>query len=94
MVKHQEEHPALDVDGCFACRIAHVNMAPSATPTRGGGAQAAHVDALERQWDKDLPAYARLRKDGYQPERIDGSHHLEAVATSKAQIESPLGAFA
>ena len=22
-MKHRETHPGLDVDGCFACRIAH-----------------------------------------------------------------------
>jgi hypothetical protein len=35
-----------------------------------------------------MPAYKRLRKQGYQPRGIDGSARLEATATSAAQIES------
>lgn len=26
MVKHQETHPALDVDGCYGCKISSVRL--------------------------------------------------------------------
>ena len=34
-----------------------------------------------------MPAYKRLRANGLQPERIDGSAALEATATTAAQVE-------
>jgi len=62
---------------CFGCRVKTVAIAPSATPTRAGGAKAAEVNARESRWNKDMPAYKRLRREGVQPERIDGAAGLE-----------------
>jgi hypothetical protein len=69
------------------CRISQVGFAPSATPTRRGGANAAHNIALENQWHKDMDAYKRLRNDGLQPPRIDGCHSVERDSTSTIQVE-------
>lgn len=89
MIKHQETHPTLDVPGCFGCKIAHVSVPASVTPTRRDGARHAKwVNETENRWHKDMPAYKRLVQDGLQPPRIDGCAELEAKATSKHEIES------
>lgn len=84
MALHQRTHPE-PVDGCFACRIATVMVAPSATPTRSP--HAAEVKAREARWGRDMPAYKRLRKNGQQPRCIDGCAELESKAASAAEIE-------
>jgi len=76
-MKHKETHPNLDVEGCFACRIAHVVISGSAMPTRK---EVADLNQKEKILDKDLDAYKRIRKTGGQPETIDGSARLEATA--------------
>jgi len=51
-------------------------MSGTAMPTR------ANVGALnlkEKQLDKDLDAYQRIRRTGGQPNHIDGSARLEAT---------------
>ena len=45
-------------------------------------------DAVEKQWDKDLPAYKRLRQGGHQPPSTDGCADLEARATTAFEIEA------
>ena len=49
-----------------------VTISAAATPSRKPEVQA--VNDREKRWDKDLPAYKSLRKQGYTPERIDGCH--------------------
>lgn len=74
-MKHRETHPNLDVDGCFACRISHFRIAGAATPTRR--VEVSELTRKERQLDKDLDAYKRIRKTGGQPTKIDGSQKIE-----------------
>lgn len=76
-MKHQETHPGLDVEGCFACRISHVRMSGAAMPTRHN---VAHLTNKEKALGKDLDAYKRIRKTGGQPTKIDGSAKLEKIA--------------
>jgi len=38
------------------------------------------LNAKEKQLDKDLDAYKRIRKTGGQPTQIDGSARLEKTA--------------
>ena len=84
MALHRRTHP-VDVPGCFACRILSVSVAPSAMPTRHQ--DAADVKAREARWERDRPAYKRLRHDGQQPRCIEGCAELEAKAASAAEIE-------
>lgn len=63
-----------------------VSVAPSATPSRSGGVDALSVKRREREWDKDMPAYRRLRADGTQPKNIDGCAELEARASTRDEI--------
>jgi len=85
-VKHQETHPNLDVEGCFGCRVAGVRMGVNTTTTRGP--KVAETNTTERNWNKDMPAYKRLRADGLQPKRIDGAANVEKRAQEGWQVET------
>ena len=88
MIKHQETHPYLDVEGCFGCRTAGIQFGAASMPTRGRTARSAVIEAKDRVLDKDLDAYKRLRKDGLQPRKIDGSAEVEKRAEEKWQVET------
>jgi hypothetical protein len=64
---------------CYRCKLRSVQFGPVITPSP--------QTLMERRWDKDMPAYARLRRDGLQPRGIDGSARLEATASSQMEIE-------
>jgi hypothetical protein len=85
-VKHRETHPNLDVDGCFGCRVAQVRVGTNSTTTRG--ARVAEVNQTESNWNKDMPAYKRLRADGLQPRKIDGAAEVERKAKEAWQVET------
>jgi hypothetical protein len=91
MIKHQETHPDLDVEGCFGCKIAGLSVAASATPTRRDGRRAATINHKDKVLEKDLDAYKRLRQEGLQPKAIDGSAEVEKRAEHKWQVETGLG---
>lgn len=42
---------------------------------------------MEKQWDRDRPAYQRLRAQGLQPKSIKGSADLEGRANSQLEVE-------
>lgn len=87
-MKHRETHPNLDVEDCFGCRVAHVRVGPNRTTT--GGQRAAEINATEKRWQKDMPAYKRLRADGLQPKTIDGAANVEKKAKEAWQVETGL----
>lgn len=88
---HRATHPEF-VDGCFGCKIASINLAPSATPSRRGGAVAAEKNAMGKGWARDHDAYRRLVKNGLQPKVLDGCAELESRASTAVEIEHGLGA--
>lgn len=61
-------------------------MGSNSTTTRGG--QVAETSAMEKRWQRDMPAYRRLRQDGLQPKQIDGSAELEKKAKHAWQVET------
>lgn len=83
---HQETHPE-PVEGCFVCKASTVSVAPSAMPSRNGGAGAAETNARGAGWARDMAAYKTLRAQGLQPPQIDGSARLEH-ATDKFEVEA------
>lgn len=87
-MKHREVHPT-DVDGCFGCKVLGVRMGANTTTSRG--AQVAEVNERAKRWDKDMPAYKRLRQQGYQPRSIDGSAEVERKARHDWQVNTGLG---
>lgn len=84
-MKHRETHPNLDVEGCFGCRVAGVSFGANSTTTRG--ARVESINKTAKNWDKDMPAYKRLRQNGLQPRTIDGAAEVEKRATEKWQVE-------
>lgn len=85
-LKHREVHPSLDVEGCFGCKVAGVRMGMNTTTTRGQ--QVEGINKTEKGWQKDMPAYKRLRQNGLQPKSIDGSAELEKKAKHEWQVET------
>jgi len=85
-LKHRETHPNLDVEGCFGCRIAHVRTGANSTTSRGSRVE--EINKTEKGWNKDMPAYKRLRQNGLQPKSIDGSAELEKKAKHEWQVET------
>lgn len=75
----------MDVEGCFGCKVAGVQIGSNSTTTRG--AQVAEINQRAKNWDKDMPAYKRLRQNGLQPKSIDGAAALEARSETAAQVE-------
>jgi hypothetical protein len=61
-------------------------MGTNTTTTRG--AKVAEVNTTERNWNKDMPAYKRLRANGLQPKRIDGAANVEKRAQEGWQVET------
>lgn len=84
-MKHMETHPGLDVEGCFGCRVAGISFGANTTTTRG--AKVEEINTRAKNWDKDMPAYKRLRQNGLQPKSIDGAAAVEARATTAAEVE-------
>jgi hypothetical protein len=74
------------VEGCFGCRVAGVSFGTNTTTTRGQAVS--EINQRAKNWDKDMPAYKRLRKNGVQPKGIDGAAALEARASTVAEVES------
>jgi hypothetical protein len=64
-------------------------MGMNTTTTRGQNV--ASINNTERNWQKDMPAYKRLRKEGLQPKRIDGAAEVEKKAETKFQVETGIG---
>ena len=69
-----------DPRGCFGCKLQTLQFNDGPAPQT----------LMERRWDVDMPAYARLRADGLQPNHIDGSAELEAKL-SFGQLECEMG---
>lgn len=84
--RHAERHPFF-VDGCFGCKVSTVRLSAHATPSKPGSAEVVSIDNMQNRWDKDMPAYKRLRQDGVQPKQIDGSAQLEAESSTVTEVE-------
>ena len=87
---HQQRTHPEPVEGCFGCKAAGFHVAPSATPSRRGGEEAARVNAREKRWDRDMASYKAMRKQGLQPPRIDGSADLANTAKVAEHVTTGL----
>ena len=63
-----------------------ISVSAQATPSRDRSRETVEAHAREKKWNKDMPAYRRLRDEGLQPPHIDGADKLEATATDKIEI--------
>lgn len=85
MTIHQRQvHPTY-VDDCFMCKVSSVQLS---TGDANSDPKYKEVAAREKRWDRDMPAYKRLRDQGLQPKQIDGSADLERDASTRFEIES------
>ena len=80
-------------DGCGGVvrkYFGEVHIAASATPTRGmhdGKAiDWSGTKAKERDKERDMAAYKRLRSEGIQPKSVDGSAKMEREASTSHEI--------
>ena len=62
-----------------------VQVAPSALENKGAGVR--DINATERRWNVDMPAYKRMRNKGMQPRNIDGSAALEDQVGSQFDVQ-------
>lgn len=72
---------------CWNCRVRSISFAPSAMPSRKGGAEAARINAADKKLEADRAAYKRLRHDGLQPRGINDSAHDEKVVESQFDFD-------
>lgn len=64
--------------GCCATFAEHArSIAVSAHATPSRRPEAVRIDETEARWDRDGDAYKRLRKEGVQPDHIDGCADIE-----------------
>ena len=78
--KHSPEYDS----GCFRCKLVSIDFAPSAMPNRHIGA--VQTNAIDKQRNKDLPAYKRLVQSGLQPPSTVGAAALETMATTNTEV--------
>lgn len=72
--------------GTLRLRIgAGVNISATALETKGRPVRA--VDQKEARWDRDMPAYKRMRDRGLWPDQIDGSAALEDRAGDQFDVK-------
>ena len=71
--------------GSYREHLLSVSVSAAATPTRNP--EFAKSLESRKVFDEDAAAYRRLRKDGLQPERVDGCAALETKAESTVEIE-------
>lgn len=84
---HLRRHPRY-VDGCFGCKVLSLHISPAAMPahTEGNG-DYAFQRRFNRENEVDMPAYARLRRQGLQPPHIAGSAALERHAAEPWEVQ-------
>lgn len=75
-----------DCDLVYGAHPWSFSVASAALPTRGN-AHTVATNATEKRWDRDMPAYKELRRQGLQPRRIDGAADLAATASTELEIE-------
>lgn len=62
-----------------------IGISATALPNRKKSVNA--IDTKEATWDKDMPAYKRMRGQGLQPKAIDGAADIEAKASDPLEVE-------
>jgi hypothetical protein len=75
--------------GCCESQLEHyrsIRLSATATPSRKGPL----VTKLssDKGFEKDRPAYKRLRDQGLQPRQIDGCAEIEQRAETRVEVEN------
>ena len=74
MSSHWGQHD----EDCYGCKLRTIRLSRGEHP----------ISRKDRQWDRDMEAYSRLRQDDVQPPRIDGSAELERKGRDQIEIET------
>jgi hypothetical protein len=69
----------------YAQHLTGIAFTSDAMPTRHPEAHQTNI--REKRWQRDIPAFRRLVKDGHRPRTIDGSRFRELHAESPHDIE-------
>jgi len=80
------ENLPIETDGFSLDRIRSIGFGVGTMPTRHP--VSASVEAREKRWAKDMPAYKRMRQQGLQPKTIDGAADIELRAETRFEVES------
>lgn len=91
-------HPASCVDpACdltYRQHLLNINFSASALPTRRVNRTpglpdepVSHTLIREKRWERDMPAFDRLTKEGYDVPQIDGSALRERQGESRYDVE-------
>lgn len=73
-------HPA----DCFGCKLHSIEYGK----VPGGARDHAAAERVrEKNWSRDMDAYASMREQGLQPAKIDGSGDLAAAASDSWEVE-------
>lgn len=62
-----------------------VSISADALPTKSAPVSA--INIREKRWGKDMDAYRRLRKEGLQPQGVDGCALTETMASHPLEVE-------
>ena len=79
-----------DCGRCFKCREGRGCIRSVTFGAVPGGTRkqtVVKINQTDKQWEKDMPAYKRLRHNGLQPKRIDDCAELESKATDQYEVE-------
>lgn len=82
---HPESCTDPDCTLTYREHLVGISIGAEATPTRTP--DAAYQRQRTRAWSRDMDAYARLRREGLRPRRIDGAARMEATAATRGEIE-------
>jgi hypothetical protein len=63
---------------CFGCKVRTVQI---------GKTEPSPQSRMEARWERDLPAYKRLRQQGLQPPSTQGCAELEQRAHMRREVE-------
>ncbi len=85
MILHAVRTHPTPVDGCWACGLASIAFSGEAMVTRSP--EVVEAAARERRWQKDIPAYVSMRKQGVQPRSSDGAHELMQRSNTVEEVE-------
>lgn len=80
------EHPRR----CPECK-GPVSLSVETVTTYAVGTRGAHTaisDSTDREWHRDMDAYARFKRQGLQPRKITGADKLEATALGRWHVET------
>lgn len=81
-------HPSSCKDpSCTLSYVDHlrgISFSSDATPTRNPEAHATNI--REKRWNRDIPAFKRLHKQGLTPPQIDGSRLRELKGENEYDI--------